>query len=65
MKNLLLLFVLTGVLWSQSAENPVTISASVNSPARAGEVVQVKISAAMDKEWHIYSIYKTSEGPLP
>ena len=65
MKNLLLLFVLTGVLWSQSAENPVTISASVNSPARAGEVVQVTISAAMDKEWHIYSIYKTSEGPLP
>ena len=65
MKNLLLLFVLTGVLWSQSEENPVTISASVGSIARAGEVVPVKISAAMDEEWHIYSIYKISEGPLP
>ena len=41
------------------------ITAVAESPARAGEVLEVKISALMDKEWHIYSIYKTSEGPLP
>ena len=33
--------------------------------ARAGEVIDIKILAEMDKEWHIYSIYKASEGPLP
>lgn len=42
-----------------------TIIATAESPARAGEVVEIKVSALMDTEWHIYSIYKTSEGPLP
>ena len=41
------------------------ISATFDDAARAGEVVDIKILAEMDKEWHIYSIYKASEGPLP
>ena len=53
------------MLFSQSDENPVEFQTSSMSVARAGEVIDVIISAKMDKEWHIYSIYKSSEGPLP
>ena len=52
-------------MYSQSTQNPVTITASVESPARAGEVVNIKINADMEDQWHIYSIYKLTEGPLP
>ena len=65
MKNFILYMILSALLSSQSAENPVSISATVNSPARAGEVIEVEILAEMDKEWHIYSIYDVSDGPLP
>ena len=52
--------------FSQSFENPVSINVSINSKvARAGEVVDIELNAMMTDEWHIYSIYKTSEGPLP
>jgi thiol:disulfide interchange protein DsbD len=51
---------------SQSSDNPVRISASSNTlTARAGEVVEVELEVMMADEWHIYSVYKTSEGPLP
>ena len=56
---------MVGLLFSQSTQNPVTITASVESPARAGEVVNIKINADMEDQWHIYSIYKLTEGPLP
>ena len=49
---------LTGLLLSQSAKNPVTITAFVDAPARAGEVVNIKIDAEMEDQWHIYSIYE-------
>ena len=65
MKNFILFTLLSALLSSQSAENPVSISARVDSPARAGEVIEVKIRAEMDQEWHIYSIYDVSDGPLP
>lgn len=52
-------------LFSQSDKNPVEFQTSSSSVARAGEVLEIKINAEMDKEWHIYSIYKSSEGPLP
>ena len=42
-----------------------TISADINQPARAGEVVNIEISAQMEDQWKIYSIYKLSDGPLP
>jgi thiol:disulfide interchange protein DsbD len=59
----LLLFALG---FTQSSENPVTIKASPgNLTARAGEVVEVELDVMMNDEWHIYSVYKVSEGPLP
>ena len=65
MKNFILFILLSALLSSQSAENPVSVSATVESPSRAGEVIEVEILAEMDKEWHIYSIYDVSDGPLP
>ena len=65
LNNILKLLLLFGLLYSQSTQNPVTITASVESPARAGEVVNIKINADMEDQWHIYSIYKLTEGPLP
>ena len=56
---------LTGLLLSQSAKNPVTITAFADAPARAGEVVNIKVDAEMEDQWHIYSIYEITEGPLP
>ena len=52
-------------MFAQSDENPVRISTSSNSISRAGEVFNIKVNVEMDDEWHIYSIYKSSEGPLP
>jgi len=63
MKNIFPILFLTGALFAQS--NPVTITVETAETARAGEVINFKINAAMDNEWHIYSIYKTSDGPLP
>ena len=65
MKNFITYIFFTTFLISQSSENPVTVSATVDATARAGEVIEINILAEMDKEWHIYSIYKASEGPLP
>ena len=65
MKNFITYIFFTTFLISQSSENPVVVSATVDATARAGEVIEIKILAEMDKEWHIYSIYKASEGPLP
>jgi len=65
LKNFITYIFFTTFLISQSSENPVAVSATVDATARAGEVIEIKILAEMDKEWHIYSIYKASEGPLP
>ena len=59
-----LLFLSLG--FTQSFDNPVSIKASIgNLTARAGEVVEVELDVMMTDEWHIYSVYKVSEGPLP
>ena len=52
-------------MFSQGLKNPVTISADINQPARAGEVVNIEILAEMEDQWKIYSIYEISDGPLP
>ena len=65
LKNILYLSFLFCLLFSQSDQNPVEFQTSSMSVARAGEVINIKINAKMDKQWHIYSIYKSSEGPLP
>ncbi len=59
-----LLFLFIGFL--HSSDNPVKFEASLSSStARAGEVVEIELNALMKDEWHIYSVYKISEGPLP
>ena len=65
LKNTLYLPFLFCLLFSQSDQNPVEFHTSSMAVARAGEVINIKINAKMDKQWHIYSIYKSSEGPLP
>ena len=44
---------------------PVIIDVTSDSLVRAGEVVNIEISAKMEKQWKIYSIYKIVDGPLP
>ena len=56
------LFAFLTVVWGQM--NPVTVSASVDSPARAGEVVYVNMTAEMEQEWHIYALVDAGEGPI-
>ena len=52
--------------FSKSFENPVQFKTASNlSVARPGEVVEIELNALMDEEWHIYSVYKVTEGPLP
>ncbi len=58
------LFLIVG--FSKSFENPVQFKTSSNlSVVRPGEVVEIELNALMDEEWHIYSVYKVTEGPLP
>ena len=65
MKKLIIFLFICSALLSQDNQNPVTISASVDGTARAGEVINVEILAAMEDQWHIYSIYDLIEGPGP
>ena len=66
MKYLYKYLFLLSIGLSQSSDNPVRISASASTlTARAGEVVEIELDVMMADEWHIYSVYKTSEGPLP
>ena len=46
-------------------DNPVSIRTGSIPKARAGEVIYIPVVASMDSEWFIYSIYKTSDGPIP
>ena len=46
-------------------DNPVSIRTGAIPKTRAGEVVHIPVVASMDSEWFIYSIYKTSDGPIP
>ena len=66
MKYIIKYILLFALGFTQSSDNPVSIKASIgNLTARAGEVVEVELDVMMTDEWHIYSVYKVSEGPLP
>ena len=66
MKYIIKYILLFTLVFTQSSDNPVSIKASIgNLTARAGEVVEVELDVMMTDEWHIYSVYKVSEGPLP
>ena len=61
----LIVILFIGFLKSQSVQNPVAIDVFASTGARAGEVVDLKVNFLMEKEWHVYSIYNITEGPLP
>ena len=64
MKQILISVVfLLSPLFSQF-QSPVTLSAKIESNARAGEVVKVVITAEMDSEWKIYALRDQGEGPI-
>ena len=66
MKYIIKYILLFTLGFTQASDNPVSIKASIgNLTARAGEVVEVELDVMMTDEWHIYSVYKVSEGPLP
>ena len=64
MKQFLFLFLFTAGLTAQ-LENPVSVRTGTVPGTRAGEVIHIPVIASMDPEWFIYSIYKTSDGPIP
>lgn len=50
-------------LWGQF-ESPVTLSVKAESSVRAGEVVNIIVTAEMDAEWKIYALRDQGEGPI-
>ena len=64
MKQFLFLFLFTAGLTAQ-LKNPVSVRTGTVPGTRAGEVIHIPVIASMDPEWFIYSIYKTSDGPIP
>jgi thiol:disulfide interchange protein DsbD len=63
-KKALFLSILTlTTLWGQFA-SPVSLSAKAESAARAGEVVNIIVTARMDAEWKIYALRDQGEGPI-
>lgn len=50
-------------LWAQF-ETPVTLSAEAESSARAGEVVNILVTASMEAEWKVYALRDQGEGPI-
>jgi thiol:disulfide interchange protein DsbD len=63
-KKTLFLSILTlTMLWGQFA-SPVSLSAKAESAARAGEVVNIIVTAKMDAEWKIYALRNQGEGPI-
>ncbi|MCH7612882.1 MAG: thioredoxin family protein [Candidatus Marinimicrobia bacterium] len=54
---------LSTVLWGQF-QDPVTVTATIDESARAGEVVHLKLTVTMDDEWHIYALDDAGEGPI-
>ena len=50
-------------LWGQF-ESPVTLSVKAESSVRAGEVMNIIVTAEMDAEWKIYALRDQGEGPI-
>ena len=63
MKKIFYLIFIFNSVFSQA--NPVSISAEETDIIRAGEVVNISLTVSMDLGWHLYSIYKLSDGPKP
>ena len=64
MKQILISVIfLLSPLFSQF-QSPVTLSAKIESNARAGEAAKVVVNAKMDSEWKIYALRDQGEGPI-
>ncbi len=63
MKKIFYLIFIFNSVFSQA--NPVSISAEETDIIRAGEVVNISLTVSMDLGWHLYSMYKLSDGPKP
>ena len=50
-------------IWGQF-QTPVSLSAKIESTARAGEVAKLVVTAKMDSEWKIYALRDQGEGPI-
>ncbi len=56
---------LGSILFAQ-VDSPVNVTARLDpSTLRAGEVLMVFVAAQMEPGWHIYSVNRFSEGPIP
>ncbi len=62
-KTLFIITLWMTALWAQF-ETPVTLSAEAESSARAGEVVNILVTASMDAEWKVYALRDQGEGPI-
>ena len=60
----LVCFIFFSIIYPQ-IKNPVSLSHLKSEPVRAGEVFDIKLKAEMESNWRIYSVHKTSEGPMP
>ncbi|NOZ74963.1 MAG: hypothetical protein GXO90_06230 [FCB group bacterium] len=58
------ILLLVGSFLQAQFTDPVSVTAKAESPARAGEVIDVSITTAMDSEWHVYALYGVSGGPI-
>ena len=64
MKQIIItIIILMSSIWGQF-ESPVTLSAKMESIARAGEVANVVVTAKMDSEWKIYALRDQGKGPI-
>ena len=62
MKRYIFYFLLSTVIFSQF-KTPVEISSEVFGNVRAGEIVEISITAEMDEEWYIYALRDQGQGP--
>jgi len=60
---LILLFGMPLLLPAQF-QNPAVPSAAVSESARAGEVINVAVTIAMESKWHVYAVHGVSGGPI-
>ena len=62
MKRYIFYFLLSTIIFSQF-KTPVEISSEVIGNVRAGEIVEISITAEMDEEWYIYALRGQGQGP--
>jgi len=62
MNKIISFILILSALFAQ--DNPVTVSAVSTAEIHPGEVAKIAITVSMEEEWHLYSIYKKSDGPL-